>query len=74
MKLFKAYVCFSCKEVFDGAPYGKCPECGSENVYPLGWLERSDEERNRWFSLIQGRRAPLRRSTRGLLLVAATSE
>lgn len=56
MKLSKAYVCFSCKEVSDGARYGRCGVCDSEAVYPLGWLERSNEERDRWFSLIQGRR------------------
>jgi hypothetical protein len=25
MKLFKAYVCFSCKELFDGAVYLESP-------------------------------------------------
>lgn len=58
MKLFKAYVCFSCKEVFDGAPHGRCAVCDSDSVYPLGWMDHSVEERNRWFSLIQGKRLP----------------
>jgi len=60
MKLSTAYVCFSCKEVTDGAPHGKCPSCDSDSVYPLGWVEYSDEERHRWFSLIQGKRLLLR--------------
>ncbi len=58
MKLFNAYVCFSCKEVSDGAPRGRCSACGSDSVYPLGWMEHSEEERNRWFSLIRGKRLP----------------
>jgi hypothetical protein len=53
VKLSKAYVCFSCEEVSDGAPYGRCPACDSDDVYPLGWLGCSEEERNRWFTLIR---------------------
>jgi hypothetical protein len=60
MKLSKAYVCFSCKEVTDGAPHGKCPACDSDSVYPLGWVEHGEEERHRWFSLIRGKHLPLR--------------
>jgi hypothetical protein len=59
MKLSRAYVCFSCKEVTDGAPHGKCASCDSENVYPLAWMEHSEEERMRWLNLIQGKREPL---------------
>jgi hypothetical protein len=56
VKLSKAYVCFSCKEISDGAPYGRCPVCDSDGVYPLGWLGCSEEERNRWFDLIRPKR------------------
>jgi hypothetical protein len=53
MKLSNAYVCFSCKEVSDGAPHGRCPVCNSDDVFPLGWFEYSEEERSRWFALIR---------------------
>lgn len=62
MKLSKAYVCFSCKEVSDGAPHGRCLVCDSESVYPLGWFEHSEEERKRWFTLIGARRQMARRN------------
>jgi hypothetical protein len=59
VKLSNAYVCFSCKEISDGAHYGRCPVCDSEDVYPLGWLDCSEDERNRWFTLIRPKhRAP----------------
>jgi hypothetical protein len=68
MKLSRAYVCISCKEVSDGAAHGKCPVCDSESVYPLGWLEYSQEERNRWHRLIQGRRIPSRTPIREITI------
>jgi hypothetical protein len=59
MKLSRAYVCFSCKEVTEGAPHGKCPACDSDSVYPLGWVEYTEEERRQWLDLIRGKRLPL---------------
>ena len=56
MKLIHAYTCYSCEEVFSGAPGGKCPVCSSDAVYPVGWFERPAEERTRWLGLINGKR------------------
>ena len=55
MKLSSAYVCYSCQEVMNGAPHGKCAACSSGDVFPLGWLDRPREERSRWFSRIRGK-------------------
>ena len=52
MKLFTAYLCYSCYEVFERAPYGKCQVCDSDSVYPLGWFGKPEEEKAKWFSLI----------------------
>jgi hypothetical protein len=56
MKISTAYVCYSCDEVLDAAPYGKCEMCGSADVYPLSWLRHPEEERNRWVSRVTGRK------------------
>ena len=55
MKLSSAYVCYSCQEVMNGAPQGKCPACSSGDVFPLGWLDRPREERSRWLNRIRGK-------------------
>lgn len=34
MKVRNAYLCESCREVFEGAPYGRCPACNSGALYP----------------------------------------
>lgn len=52
MKLDTAYVCYSCREVSDRAPTGRCPNCNSENVHPLGWLGRRRKDRVRWLKRI----------------------
>ena len=63
MQFSRAYICYSCHEVFEKAPYGRCQVCNSCDVYPLSWLGRSQEERNRWFNLISGEKEiPSRRS------------
>jgi hypothetical protein len=72
MKLSNAYVCSSCKEVSDGAPRGRCTVCGSESVYPLGWIERSQEERNRWFALIAPKRGARRNTAVDLSFLKLT--
>jgi hypothetical protein len=54
MQFSRAYICYSCHEVFEKAPYGKCQVCSSCDVYPLSWLGRPQEERSRWFNLISG--------------------
>ncbi len=54
MKISRAYICFSCHEVFERAPYGKCQVCNSTAVYPLSWFGRPDEEKSKWFNLING--------------------
>lgn len=56
MKVRNAYLCESCQEVFEGAPYGRCPACNSGALYPLGWLTFSGEERSLWFVGISGHR------------------
>lgn len=56
MKIFNAYVCYSCEEVLDRAPYGRCHVCNSDAVYPLAWLARPEEERSKWFDLISGKK------------------
>ena len=47
MKLKLAYLClnqvevdpeFYCHEVFERAPAGRCPSCGSEAIVPVGSL------------------------------------
>lgn len=30
-----AYLCFSCKVIFELAPYGRCPRCQSKSIYPV---------------------------------------
>ena len=64
MKISIAYICYSCDEISEGAPFGRCRVCGSDTVYPLGWLERSKEQRSRWFSLIRGKKSDLFPSSR----------
>ncbi len=54
MQLSRAYLCYSCHEVSENAPYGKCQICNSSNVYPLSWYGRTAEEKNQWFNLING--------------------
>ncbi len=54
MKIRNAYICESCQEVFEGAPYGRCPMCNSGALYTLGWLTFSAEERSLWFAGISG--------------------
>ena len=54
MQLSRAYICYSCHEVFENAPYGKCRICSSSDVYPLSWYGRTEEEKNQWFGLING--------------------
>ena len=56
MKAFNAYICYSCHEVIDRAPRGRCHVCSSDAVYPLAWLERTEEERNKWFKRIKGKK------------------
>lgn len=56
MKIFTAYICYSCEEVLDGAPHGRCDVCSSDAVYPLAWLERPEEDRRKWFRLISGKK------------------
>jgi len=36
MKRAKSYVCANCDELFERAPRGVCPVCGSQAIYPLG--------------------------------------
>jgi DNA-directed RNA polymerase subunit RPC12/RpoP len=36
MKRAKSYVCANCDELFERAPKGVCPVCGSQAIYPLG--------------------------------------
>lgn len=57
MKISHAYLCYSCHEILEKAPHGKCKVCSSDAVYPLGWLERADEERTKWFRLIKGKKS-----------------
>jgi len=59
MKIFTAYICYSCEEVLDGAPRGRCQVCSSDAVYPLAWLARPEEERSKWFKLINGKKEGL---------------
>lgn len=54
MKLMTAYVCFACREVFDRAPEGRCPACGSENIQALGWV-LARKERAIWVKRISGK-------------------
>lgn len=54
MQFSRAYLCYSCHEVLENAPHGKCQACDSSDVYPLSWFGRSEEEKNRWFGLISG--------------------
>ncbi|HEY6199362.1 MAG TPA: hypothetical protein VI231_12180 [Candidatus Binatia bacterium] len=56
MKLSTAYVCYSCEEVLDMAPYGRCDMCGSADVYPLSWLGQPEEKRNRWVERVNGQK------------------
>lgn len=56
MKVATAYICYSCEEVMDMAPYGKCEVCSSADVYPLGWLRHPEEERSRWVNQVNGRK------------------
>lgn len=56
MKLDTAYVCYGCREIQDRAPLGKCSNCGSENVHPLGWLGRRRSERVKWLKRIGAQR------------------
>jgi hypothetical protein len=53
MKISHAYLCYSCNEILDGAPQGKCTACNNGNVFPLGWLDRPEEERADWLSRIR---------------------
>lgn len=54
MKISTAYVCYSCEEILNGAPRGRCTACSSEDVFPLGWFEHTQDERARWLNLIRG--------------------
>jgi hypothetical protein len=56
MKISNAYICYSCQEILDGAPQGRCCVCSSDAVYPLAWFERTEEERTNWFKLINSKR------------------
>ncbi|HKA34576.1 MAG TPA: hypothetical protein VKH64_15265 [Candidatus Binatia bacterium] len=56
MKLSTAYVCYTCDEVLDMAPYGRCDMCGSADVYPLSWLGQPEEKRNRWVERVNGQK------------------
>jgi hypothetical protein len=58
MQFCRAYICYSCDEVFENAPCGKCKVCSSSDVYPLSWFGRTEEEKHRWFSLINGEKTP----------------
>ena len=55
MKVLNAYICYSCHEVSERAPRGRCRVCSSDAIYPLGWLERPKKERSRWLSMIGGK-------------------
>ena len=50
--LSTAYLCFNCRTVLDKVPTGKCANCGSENIQPLGWLGRRRRDRVRWLRRI----------------------
>jgi hypothetical protein len=54
MKLGRLFLCFEkdCEEVFERAPRGKCPACGSENIHPLAWQLRERDERQEWIGRI----------------------
>jgi len=54
MKLWNAYLCHNCREVFEGAPYGNCSACRSGSIYPLGWLALAEEDRTQWLARIYG--------------------
>ena len=64
MKISHAYLCYSCNEVLDGAPHGRCSACNNGDIFPLGWLDRPEEERARWFNLIKGKGAAVRNTLR----------
>jgi hypothetical protein len=55
MKVTRAYLCYSCKEVNDGAPAGVCQACGSAHISPLDWLTRPASERRRWLKRIRAK-------------------
>jgi hypothetical protein len=57
MRLDTAYLCFDCKEVFEGANRGVCPVCTSGMVWPLSRLIQSAEEREDWFEKINFHKA-----------------
>ena len=71
MKLSSAYVCYSCQEVMNGAPDGKCAACSSGDIFPLGWLDRPREERVRWFTRIRGKATASRQNKLAVLSRAA---
>ncbi len=56
MKIISAYICYSCQEILERAPQGRCSVCRSDAVYPLAWLERTEQERSKWLKLINGKR------------------
>ena len=52
MKLSRSYHCKSCDEVFEQAKNGECPACGSQDIFALGWLLKTPEERRAWLDRI----------------------
>ena len=64
MKLKWTYLCLGqvddtggrCNEIFELAPLGVCPVCGSEDVFPLHRLVLSAPERAEWYGRIAGKR------------------
>lgn len=54
MKLWNAYLCHNCREVFAGAPDGHCPVCRSGSIYPVGWLALTEDDRAQWLARIYG--------------------
>jgi hypothetical protein len=54
VNLRTAYLCLDCKEIQDGLKTGKCEHCGSEQVFALGWLMRSQQEREEWVDRVFG--------------------
>lgn len=52
MKLDTAYCCYNCREIQNRAPIGKCENCGSENIHPLGWIGCRRKDRLSWLKRI----------------------
>jgi hypothetical protein len=70
MKISTAYLCYSCEEVLNGAARGRCTACDSEDIFPLGWFDRPQEEKAQWFSLIRGKTTVSKKNTIRVLRAA----